>query len=113
MIGKHWRTIDNFDKYMVSTEGKVLSYQYKKPKILKPQKDSMGYVHYRLYNGEEVKLFKGHRLVLETFTDPIEGKEVINHINGIKDDNRLENLEWCSQSENMKHYHKLKRERNE
>ena len=112
-MGNKWKTIDGFDKYMVSCDGKVLSYQHKKTIILKPQHDSMGYVHYRLYNEQGIKLFKGHRLVLETFTDKIEGKTVINHINGVKDDNRLENLEWCSQSENMKHYHKLKKERNE
>lgn len=44
-----------------------------------------------------------HRLVGDNFLTDIKNGNVINHINGIKYDNRVENLEWCSQSENVKH----------
>lgn len=45
---------------------------------------------------------KVHRLVLQTFIGPSEGREV-NHINGVKDDNRLENLQWVTHRDNIKH----------
>lgn len=55
-----------------------------------------GYVRYHLKG----KLYSAHRLVYETFIGPIPQGMVIDHINGMKDDNRLENLRCISQSEN-------------
>lgn len=49
------------------------------------------------------KSYLEHRIIAEMFLPKIEGKDQINHKNGIKDDNRLENLEWCTGSENCTH----------
>lgn len=48
-----------------------------------------------------------HRLVAITFLDPVLWKNDVNHINGIKTDNRVENLEWCNMSENKIHSYKV------
>lgn len=49
------------------------------------------------------KLFKIHRLVATAFIPNPDGHAMINHINAIKTDNRVENLEWCSHSHNIRH----------
>lgn len=49
------------------------------------------------------KSYLEHRVIAEMFIPKIEGKDQINHKNGVKDDNRLENLEWCTGSENCQH----------
>lgn len=67
--------------------------------------DKNGYKNIYLYLKDGTrKYFKVHRLILNTFS-PIKDSEnfQVNHINGIKDDNRLENLEWCTRSENLLH----------
>ena len=48
-----------------------------------------------------------HRLVLSAFVRPAEEKETANHKNGIRSDNRIENLEWMSHSDNIKHSHAM------
>lgn len=79
-----------------------------KRKILKGASDSMGYKHFRLLNEDgEVVLVKLHRMVLMTFSPHVLADElVVDHINGDKSDNRLCNLRWLTQSDNVKIYFK-------
>lgn len=72
-------------------------------RILNPSKDYEGYRVVPFCNGSNRKLFKVHRLVAKAFISNPENKSQVNHINGIVGDNRVENLEWNTASENNKH----------
>jgi hypothetical protein len=107
-----WKKIEEFENYEVSNYGNVkrldsLVYQsgkiYKyKGRILK-QENNKGYKRVSLSKGKIVKRFQVHRLVAIYFLENIYNKKCVNHINGMKFDNRVENLEWVSYSENERH----------
>jgi len=72
-------------------------------KDIKTQCNYKGYKKVNIcLNGKKI-IFMAHRLVATYFIENPLGKEQVNHINGIKDDNRVENLEWCTGSENIRH----------
>lgn len=101
-----WKDIETYDgDYKISNYGRVLSLKRKKPQILSPQLDAMGYVHVRLGNGKDKqKLFKVHRLVASHFLSmPLLDKTLVNHLDKNKRNNHVLNLEWCSMQENWLH----------
>ena len=98
-----WREIIGYEKYQISNIGRVKSNKWNKDRYLKPIKDKQGYNTVHLYNDYADKYCKVHRLVAIAFLNKKADTNCVNHINGIKEDNRVENLEWCTSSDNNKH----------
>ena len=94
------------DCYYVSNLGRVKSFrQNKNGRILKAGKDSKGYVQVLLCDkkSNNKKRFMVHRLVAEAFIPNPDNKPQVNHKDGHRSNNNLDNLEWVTQSENMRH----------
>ncbi|WP_312697093.1 NUMOD4 domain-containing protein [Sphingobacterium mizutaii] len=100
-LDKEW--VSGEDMGIKKHSGKILSLR---PRRRYPDND---YTFVNLYRDRKMKSIATHRLVAIAFIPLVDGKDQVNHINGIKADNRVENLEWCTQSENQKHsFHVLK-----
>lgn len=86
----------------------VKYYQPIRERILKPIMNTGGYYGIILHKNGKPEMFRVGGLVLAAFIKPKNKNLQVNHINGIKSDNRLVNLEWCTPSENMIHAYKNK-----
>jgi len=98
---EHFRKIKGYPNYSVSDYGRIRN--DKTGRILKPQKNTCGYLQVDLHKNGVRKSQKVHRLVANAFIPNPENKRTVNHIDGIKANNFVSNLEWATQSENSQH----------
>ena len=108
-----WKDIDGFNGYYkVSNMGRVMSVggvcgsAVRRPMIRKAHKSKDGYMTIRLLSGGKDVTTRVHRLVAEAFIENVESKDTVNHKDGNKENNRVDNLEWADRSEQMFHAYK-------
>ena len=111
-----WKDVVGYESYyQVSNLGNVkrigsfrgVNKAYLNGYNLKPMDNGMGYFRIKLTVNNKSKRVMLHRIIAEAFISNPEGKKVINHLDGDKKNNTLNNLEWCTQSENCLHYHRV------
>lgn len=110
-----WKDVSGYEGvYQCSNLGRVklldgikLKTRKRKSKILKPTTNHKGYLTNTLFkydeNGRTNKMMKVHRIVAITFLDNPDNLEQINHIDGDKQNNRIDNLEWVTPKQNIRH----------
>ena len=97
------KLIPNYENYWVFDNGDV--YNENTKQVLKGSIGEHGYRYYRLSKDNKKKMFYGHRLVAEAFLDNPNDLPVVNHKDGNKLNNNVDNLEWVSYSDNTKAWH--------
>lgn len=108
---EYWKSITGYEGlYEVSSLGRFRALRktkgnnsIQKEKLLKPQVKANGYQIIGLWKNSKCYTRSAHRIVAEAFIENPDGKPDINHKNGVHNDNRVANLEWCTPSENLKH----------
>ena len=105
---EEWKPIKGYEGlYEVSNTGKIKSFQRGKIRILYPRKTPRGYLHVILSKNKVNKDLRVHRLVASAFIPNPLNKPEVNHIDGNKDNNNVDNLEWATRGENMNHAVKM------
>ena len=84
--------------YAITEDGKVWSYRSKK--FLKPEIMKLGYLRYALSKNGKTKKYLAHRLVAEAYIPNPNNYNEVSHIDETRDNNCVDNLEWCSHAIN-------------
>ena len=101
MAEEIWCPIKGYESmYEVSDQGRVKSIGYGKERILKSIRDKDGYLFVNLYKNVDHKTCKVHRLVAQTFIPNPDNLPQVNHKDENKENNSVQNLEWCTNKYN-------------
>lgn len=108
-IGKEeWKEIDGFDgDYWISNYGRLKSCKYNKNIILSLKPNKHGYVEKQLFKDNQYYSKRIHRLVAIAFMPNPNNLPEVNHKDGNKQNNRVDNLEWCTPLENVHHRYEV------
>lgn len=109
-----FRSIENFPNYVIDSKGTILSIDYidkrgykRKGREIKQSTNNDGYKFVNLTNKDGNKTLRVHVLVAKAFIPNPDNKETVNHIDGNKENNSVENLEWATRSEQQYHSYQL------
>lgn len=103
MSDEKWSIVDGHPDYRISTSGRFQSKKRGDWRDLKTSPDGGGYLQAFMNDNGQRYVRKVHKLMQDAFFEYDPERPEINHINGNKRDNRIENLEQCSRLENMRH----------
>ncbi len=95
------KRIQDFEDYAITDEGKVISYKYKTPRVMATWFQKSGYENIKLCKNNQTYHFLIHRLVAKAFIPNPNNLPEVNHKNKNRQDNRVENLEWCARIDNL------------
>lgn len=97
--GEEWKPIKDFDGYYISNFGRI--YSENKKGFLSSHKDNCGYLHTTIYKSKKRYTKLVHRFVAEAFVENPNGYKEVNHKDEDKNNNRADNLEWCTRKYNI------------
>ena len=101
---EEWSKIKRYPNYEISNEGRVRNKNT--GHVLSPR-TSNGYHTVNLFNGYGASVKYVHRLVADAFYDGDHDGLDVNHLDGCKTNNHVDNLQWCTRSENLKHAYEI------
>ena len=105
-----WKDVSGYEGlYQVSNQGRVKSFKQEKERILKPVRDTCGYLRVILCKNGKRKMCSIHRLVALTFIPNKDNFTEVNHKDEIKTNNNIENLEWCDKKYNNNYGTRIQR----
>ncbi len=105
-----WFNIKDWEGYykiskngQIKSMGRITASRSVSECLIKPRIQNSGYLYVSFYKNNKGKNYLLHRLIAMTFIPNPNKYEFVNHKNGIKTDNRIENLEWCTKGQNQIH----------
>lgn len=101
-----WKPVEGFPGYEVSDKGRFRSYLYKTPRVLKEGTTSKGYKSVVFRKNNKSYCLQSHRVVCKNFHPNPNNLPVVLHLDNNKKNNKVENLKWGTQSENIRQSHK-------